>query len=155
MSNEQPEPPTRSNYWVTTRGDPYRLLTALGTALAAAATGLGTLGLPPVELHGVLHHLGIMDPLCGGTRAAAFTVRGDWSRAWQYNPLGIVVVVMAAAAVLRAAVGLLFGRWLSPVVRWTPRARKLALAAVTIGLVALTVRQQLRADLLLAGAGGT
>ena len=42
-------------------------------------------GLPPVDLHGPLHRLGIMDPVCGGTRSAYFAVSARWALAWYYN----------------------------------------------------------------------
>lgn len=74
---------------------------------------MAVFGLPPVDLHGLLHHVGIMDPLCGGTRATAYTARGEWALAWRYNPLGFLAVVAAAAAVLRAVVGLLARRWVT------------------------------------------
>lgn len=109
------------------------------------------LGLPRADLHGPLHHWGIMDPLCGGTRAAMYTARGEWALAWRYNPLGIVVAVLSAAAVLRSLVGVVSGRWLMVTVAWTPRRRTVLIVAAVIVLAALTVRQQLRAELLIAG----
>lgn len=113
---------------------------------------MAVFGLPPVHLHGILHHVGIMDPLCGGTRAAAYTARGDWAVAWRYNPLGILAVLVAAAATLRALVGVLWGRWLTVALALTPRQRRALIVMAAAVLVAMTVRQQLRADLLVAGA---
>lgn len=112
---------------------------------------MAVFGLPPVDLHGPLHHAGIMDPLCVGTRAAAYTARGEFALAWRYNPLSILVVVGAAALVVRTAVGLLARRWLTLKVSWTLRRLWAAWATVLLLLAGLTVRQQLRADLLLAG----
>lgn len=108
-------------------------------------------GLPPVDLHGPLHHLGIMDPLCGGTRAARYAAHGQWALAWRYNPLGIVVVLTAAATLLRALAGLLTRRWVTVTVAWTPRRAKATMLIALVLLAALTVRQQVRAELLLAG----
>ena len=69
------------------------------------------LGLPPIDLHGPLHWVGIMDPLCGGTRAARYTAIGQWGQAWHYNPLGIVTVLAVGLLLLRGAVGVTTGRW--------------------------------------------
>lgn len=106
-------------------------------------------GLPPVDLHGVLHRLGVMDPLCGATRAAGLAAQGRWSAAWQYNPLGIAADLGAALAVLRGAIGYLSGRWLDVAITWTPRRRRAVLGIGLAMLVALEIRQQLRADLLM------
>lgn len=126
----------------------HRVVTGLGLAALAAAAGMAVFGLPPVDLHGRLHHVGIMDPLCGGTRAAAYTARGEWALAWRYNPLGILAALAATAAVLRAVVGLLTRRWVT--VAWTPRRVRTVAVTATVLLVALTVRRQMRADLLIA-----
>lgn len=112
---------------------------------------MAVFGLPPVDLHGPLHHVGIMDPLCGGTRAAAYTGRGEWPLAWRYNPLWILAVLAAALAGLRAGIGALTGRWVTLSVAWTPRRVRVVLVTATVLLVALTVRQQFRAELLIAG----
>jgi len=37
---------------------------------------LAAVGLPPVDLHGPLHYLGVMDPLCGMTRGTVAVLRG-------------------------------------------------------------------------------
>ena len=99
-------------------------------------------------MHGPLHYVGIMDPFCGGTRAARYTMRGEWAQAWRYNPLGILAVAGASAAVARAVVGILAGRWLSVTVSWTHRRRRLTLAVVLAVVIVLEVRQQLLAELL-------
>ena len=108
-------------------------------------------GLPPVDLHGPLHRLGIMDPLCGGTRSARFTAQGDLIQAWRYNPLGILTVIIAVTATVRTLSGVVTGRWLSVQMTWTPDRRRMAVGVLVVLLVALDVRQQLRADLLIAG----
>lgn len=137
--------------WSIEPRDRHPVATGLGLAALAAATGMAAFGLPPVDLHGLLHHYGIMDPLCGGTRAAAYTARGEWALAWRYNPLGILAVLAAAAAVLRAAVGFLTRRWVTLTVAWTSHPGRVVTVTAIVLLVALTVRQQLRADLLIAG----
>ena len=127
------------------------MITVVGVIGAAAAVAMAVFGLPPVDLHGPLHRYGVMDPLCGGTRSAWYTVQGRIALAWRYNPLGIVTVLAAVAALLRAALAVSTGRWLDVAVTWTPR-RRLFVAVVGIMLLAvLEVRQQARADLLTAG----
>lgn len=46
-------------------------------ALAVGTIALRVFGLPPIDLHSPLHRAGIMDPLCGGTRAALAAAHGD------------------------------------------------------------------------------
>ena len=120
--------------WSCRSTDRHRWVTVLGVAGAAGAVLMAIAGLPPVDLHGVLHYLGVMDPLCGATRAARLAAEGRWSAAWQYNPLGIAADVGAVLAVLRAAVGYLSGRWLDVAITWTPGRRRAVLA---IGLTLL------------------
>ena len=133
------------------RSDRHRVVTAVALFGAVVAVALGVWGLPPVDLHGPLHKVGIMDPLCGGTRAARYTVAGQLDDAWKYNPLGIVTVIGAFLVSARTAVGLLTRHWLNVTIRWTPRRRMLVTAGVMTLLVLLEVRQQARADLLMEG----
>jgi hypothetical protein len=151
-SGSPSSPPVKA--WVQVQSsnrDEHTLFSIAAIAGLAAATMMALFGLPPIDLHGVLHHLGIMDPLCGGTRAARFAAAGQWSQAWRYNPLGLLAVLAGAAAAVRALVGLLTGRWVTLRFGWTPRRRRVAIAVLVVVTVALTVRQQLRADLLIAG----
>lgn len=146
--------PTAGHPWITLswRGnDAHRIVTLISAAGLLAAIAMSLFGLPPVDLHGPLHRLGVMDPLCGGTRAAHYAVLGHWGAAWRYNPLGMLAVIAAAVAVLRSLTGLLLGRWLTLTLWWTPLGRRLALAMLVTAFVAMTARQQLRADLLIAG----
>ncbi|WP_460888390.1 DUF2752 domain-containing protein [Promicromonospora xylanilytica] len=123
-----------------------------GAALSlTAAALLATFGLPPVDLHGPLHLVGIMDPFCGGTRAARYAAQGNLVEAWRYNPLSIVIVYGALAAVARAGVGLVTRRWLTLTARWTSARRRWVIVVALVLLVSLEVRQQLRADLLMEG----
>jgi hypothetical protein len=61
-------------------------LAPLAAAGLLAAGVLAVVGLPPVDLHGPLHRLGIMDPLCGMTRGVVAVLRGQLGRAVAYNP---------------------------------------------------------------------
>lgn len=131
--------------------DRHRLVTVVALLGAAAAVAMGIWGLPPVDLHGPLHKVGIMDPLCGGTRAARYTIEGDLVNAWQYNPLGIASVVGAFLATARTALGLVAGRWLNLSINWSGRRRTIAAALVVTLVVLLQIRQQARADLLMEG----
>lgn len=142
-------PPVVRWSWETSDGHrPITLLAVLGVASAAT---MALAGLPPVDMHGPLHHLGIMDPLCGGTRSARYTLRGEWGQAWRYNPLGMLAVAGAIAMVGRALVGLTLRHWLTASVGWTPRRRRRVLLAAAAVLAALEVRQQMLAPLLTAG----
>lgn len=131
------------------RSDEHRLATWLALGALAVALSLAVLGLPTLDLHGPLHRLGIMDPFCGGTRAARYTMLGQFALAWTYNPLGIVVVGVAFLAAARALVGVAFHRWINVHATWTPRLRWLLIAIAVVALVALEVRQQSIAPLLM------
>ncbi|WP_162529889.1 DUF2752 domain-containing protein [Nocardioides caldifontis] len=111
-------------------------------------------GVPVVNLHGPWHEVGIVDPLCGGTRAAYYTARGDLSAAWRYNPAGILAVLAAALASVRAAVGMLVGRWATVSIAWTRRRAAVMVLLLVAALVALQVRQQMQAEMLLAPWSG-
>jgi hypothetical protein len=137
---------------VTLEGrDRYRWISLGAAGLAVIAGGMAVFGLPPIDLHGPLHWYGIMDPLCGGTRAARYTAMGRWGEAWRYNPLGIATVLVVSLLLLRGATGIMTGRWLTAHITWTRRARRIAIAAAVILLILLEIRQQGRADLLMQG----
>ncbi len=131
--------------------DRHWWLTVAAMLAHAIAAAMAILGLPPVDLHGPLHKVGIMDPFCGGTRAARYTAQGNFDQAWRYNPLSIVIVWGAGLAILRAAVSFLSRRWVTISVVWTPDRRRWAVAIVVGLLLLLEVRQQMRAELLMAG----
>lgn len=139
-------PPVVSVRWADS--DRYRSVTVLAVVGLAVAALMAVAGLPPFDLHGPLHYFGVMDPLCGGTRAARYTMRGDLRQAWTYNPLGILAVVGAAALVGRAVVGVVAGRWLTITVAWTVRRRRLVIALTVVILILLEIRQQLLVALL-------
>lgn len=149
MMSAVPEPPPWLQISLARRDRQWRL-TLLGVLALAIAGAMAVFGLPPVDLHGPLHKIGIMDPFCGGTRAARYTAQGNLAEAWRYNPLSILVVYGAGLATLRAAVGLLGRRWVTLTVNWTPGRRRWATAALIVLVALLEIRQQLRADLLMA-----
>jgi hypothetical protein len=67
------------------------------------------------------------------------------------NPLGLVTVLAAGVLLIRSWVGALTGRWLTVSVTCSTRGRWIA-GIVVVGLmVALEIRQQGRADLLMRG----
>jgi hypothetical protein len=126
-----------------------RTISAVAVAGVVVALAMAIFGLPPVDLHGPLHRNGIMDPFCGGTRAARLTMRGELATAWRYNPLGIVSVLVGVLGMLRLAVGLATRRWLNVELTWTPARRRWLLGAALVALALLEVRQQGRAELLM------
>ena len=136
--------------WAVEPTDRHRPITILATVGLFAGVLMAFLGLQPVDLHGPLHHLGLMDPFCGGTRAAYYTLRGQGGQAWRYNPLGLVAVLAASVAVARAAAGLLTRRWVNLTMRWSPARRRTLVATIVVAAAALEVRQQLIAPLLMA-----
>ena len=116
----------------------------------AIALLLATFGLPPIDLHGPLHYLGVMDPLCGGTRSVYLILHGQLRAAVHYNPAGPVLVIAAAGLLIRAAVGRWTGRWLDVTV-----PRRILIPVTVLALAALQVNQQLHAALLTQAWGGT
>lgn len=128
--------------------DRFTSVTIVGVVGLALAVLMAVFGLPPVDLHGPLHRMGIMDPFCGGTRAARLTAQGNLTEAWRYNPLGIVATGAALLAALRLAIGLTTKRWLDARIAWTPRLRAVAIGITIALLVLLEIRQQGRSDLL-------
>ncbi|SFQ69691.1 Protein of unknown function [Amycolatopsis arida] len=129
--------------------DRARGWTTAAVVFAVGAVVLRIVGVPPVDVHGVLHYVGVMDPLCGGTRATYLLLAGRPGAAAAYNPAVFPLAAAALALLTRAAVGLVTGRWLD--VRWPRPWRRVLLGAVVLAVVALTVRQQLHAELLLSG----
>lgn len=130
--------------------DTAAVFTSLVIAGFVAAGALGRWGLPPVDLNGPLHRLGIMCPLCGGTRATMFLARGNFAQAWHYNPLVFLIAAIGAAAIVRAIYGLTTGRWfvIGSLLPQSARMRRLAITVLVVATVALWANQQLNADLL-------
>lgn len=130
------------------RGQVGRAATITRLSLLGVAGGmvLRVAGVPRVDLHGPLHYLGIMDPLCGGTRAMFLLTSGHFSAAAQYNPIVFPLSAGLLAQLVRAAIGWSTGHrlQLSP----SPTVRRFLIAVGVVALVALEIRQQLHADLL-------
>lgn len=123
-------------------GWPAGLLLGVGAAIAV-------FGLPPLQLHSPLRLVGMVCPLCGGTRAVRALMSGDVVTAWHYNPISFPVVVGAAALLIRQVVGAATGRWLN--IRVTRPSLLWSTLAALLG--ALWVNQALHASLLRQGDG--
>ena len=130
--------------------DEHQAFTALGVVGLAFAAAMAIWGLPSVDLHGPFHRIGVMDPLCGGTRAAYLAMRGELRRAWVYNPLGILAVGAALVATARVCLRVIAGRWVNVTLALTPRGRRFVYAVLVVLMIALEIRQQLRADYLMS-----
>lgn len=126
--------------------DRNRPLLAVAVPGIAAALLLAVVGLPAADLHGPVHRAGVMDPLCGGTRALLLAARGDVAGSLWWNPLSLVLVVGAVAYLARTVIGLASGRWLNLILTWRDRRVWLVLVvAVTV----LEVRQQSMREVLM------
>ena len=148
----QPTVPTRSRIiglrWeVYDRHPAITRLTLIGVPLVLL---LAVLGLPPVDIHGPLHYLGVMGPTCGMTRGVMWTARGDLARAWQFNPASLLVVPTIVLLTGRAVYGRLTHRWLNLHIRWRPWLWVVPAVLILI----LSIRQQLIVDFLLAHPAG-
>lgn len=119
-------------------------LTVLAVVAVVGAGWLRVAGLPGADLHGPLHRLGIMDPLCGGTRATYLLVRGDLLGAWSWNPLVPLLAVGLLAVATRFLVGRLSGRWVNLHI-----PRRVWIPATIAAFLVLEVNQQLQADRLI------
>ena len=136
----------RDSRWVHVRwatAGHHRTLTALVAAGLIGAVLLAGFGLPPIDLHSPLHRHGIMDPLCGMTRATQAFARTDLVRAWRYNPGSFLLAGIAALVLARHLYGRASGRWLEITL-----VRRRAIAVTAVIGIGLTVNQQLHAALL-------
>lgn len=125
--------------------DSSRWLTRFVLLGIGGAVALAIFGLPPVDLHSPLHFRGIMDPLCGMTRAVRALARADVRTAIEYNPASLLLAAGAGVMVARGVVGWRTGRWLGFVI-----SRRRTVLIVALVLVALLWwRQQANAELLM------
>jgi Protein of unknown function (DUF2752) len=124
-------------------GRQWTWLAAGGLLVGAVLAVTGPL---PIGLHGPLHYLGIMDPLCGMTCGVVWTLRGHLGRAWTYNPASPLLVAGAVAVLVRVGVGWRTGRWLTVTLgdSW------LLGGIVVVVVLALWANQQHHAALLVA-----
>ncbi len=123
------------------------------TALIGVTIGvlLAFFGLPPVDMHGPLHYLGIMAPTCGGTRALRLVFLGQFGASLVYNPLSLVLTIGAIAFLARHVHGQLTGRWLSFRVSrgWS------TILFVAVAVIVLEINQQRHAALLMTTGEAT
>lgn len=124
--------------------DTHPVWTRIALCGLLAALLLAVVGMPPVNLHGLLHYFGVMDPFCGGTRSVYLTLHGHLRDAVRYNPAGPALVVTALALLLRAAIGWSSHRWVDVHV-----PRQLLIPVALAMLAALDTNQQLHAALLM------
>ena len=135
---------------VIRRYDDHPAWTRIALCGLLVAVLLAAVGLPPLDLHGALHYVGVMDPFCGGTRSVYLTLHGHLRAALHYNPAGPILVATALVLLLRAGIGWISHRWVDvhlPLRVFIP----LALVALT----ALEVNQQLHAALLMQPWAGS
>lgn len=93
--------------------DAYRWAAPLAVAGAVGGVIMALTGLPPLDIHGPLHYLGVMDPLCGMTRATRLLLLGRVREAVRYNPAVPLVPLAGLVVLLRAVWGYTRGRWCS------------------------------------------
>lgn len=124
--------------------DRYPFAAGLVVAGLAAAFAMALFGLPPIDLHGPLHRIGVMDPMCGMTRATRLLALGQIREAARYNPASVLLPLLATGTLARSAVGRRTGRWLTV----HPLGSKVLAAILAVGVALLWVRQQSMVDLL-------
>lgn len=130
---------------VVRRVDGYAVWTWAALVGLTGAIVLAVVGVPGVDLHGPLHYLGIMDPLCGATRSLYLTLHGQLGDAVRYNPAGPLLVVSAVLVLVRSVLGQTTRHWVHVRI-----PRRLAVATAVIAVVLLEVNQQSHAALLMA-----
>ena len=130
--------------------DSHRVISVVGVSGLMVALALTIWGLPSFTTPSPTHQLGVMAPTCGGTRAAYFTMQGEFGEAWHYNPLGIVAVIASFGALVRVLIGAFTRRWLTLTIVWSRRRAWIVVAVAVVLLALLEVRQQMRAELLMA-----
>lgn len=145
---EVPSPGPISFVW--DRRDRHRIWTRLATIGVPLTAVIAVFGLPPADIHGPFHYLGVMSPTCGMTRGVMWLARGDLARAWMFNPGSLLVIPAITSLLVRALYGYSTGRWLTVSLRW----RSWLWVIPTLLVLLLAIRQQVNADLLLANPAG-
>ncbi|WP_327432919.1 DUF2752 domain-containing protein [Streptomyces sp. NBC_01236] len=116
-----------------------------GAVVVLAGSVMAVWGMFPIDLHEPTHYAGIMAPTCGLTRSVVAVFRGDLAMAWRYNPAGLLVAGVSVAILARLVWGTAVGR--GPVLRIRPG--RIGWIALGLALVALEIRQQGQAPLLM------
>lgn len=98
---------------------------------------LAVVGLPPIDVHGPFHYLGVKGPTCGMTRGVMWTARGDIAQAWRFNPASLLVLPALVLLAVRALLGRLTDRWLNLSIRW----RRWLWVSVIPLILLLSIRQ--------------
>lgn len=128
--------------------DEWRWLTGAAVGAVGGAVALALFGLPAIDIHSPLHYAGIMDPLCGMTRAVRLLALGRFSDAWRFNPASFLLVLATGAVLARAVIGFITRRWAHVYVS----RRGSVTAVVALFVSALWINQQLHAALLMSTA---
>lgn len=116
-----------------------------GAVVVVAGAVMAVLGMFPVDLHEPTHYAGIMAPTCGLTRSVVAVFGGDVATAWRYNPAGLMAAGMSAVFLARLVACSVVGR--GPMLRVRPG--RLGWIVLGVALVALEIRQQGQAQLLM------
>ncbi|MFF7643883.1 DUF2752 domain-containing protein [Streptomyces canus] len=120
-------------------------LGAAGALVVLAGAAMAVWGMFPVDVHEPTHYAGIMAPTCGLTRSVVAVFHGDLAMAWRYNPAGLLVAAVSVAVLARLVAGASAGR--GPVLRVRPA--RIGWIVLGLALVALEIRQQGQAELLM------
>lgn len=118
------------------------IVTRLAIGGPVVAVVLAVIGGMPFDLPMPTHLIGWVEPTCGLTRGSTAIVRGDFALAWRYNPASFAVLAFGVAGLVRAAAGMLAGRWVNVNARIGP----LGWMALLVGFVLLGLHQQANAQ---------
>ena len=138
---------TRRFSWGTR--DTCRWVIVASIAGLSSALALVVAGGLPFDVPMPTHAVGWVEPTCGLTRGSTAIARGDFGRAFAYNPASFAVMAFGIGGVVRALTGWTTGRWLSLHLR-LGRNGWLVLA---LGLVVLWAYQQTNAEFVISARG--